>query len=139
MTGSWHASAPTLHLNPEMLLSKSCSLLLSSLPLQPMLGTTANIFENAPAELVEAERSRDDEIRAGSSAEQNPTAGSPFPSPSPTHHGCEGSARRMAPRANARQPASKGGQEGKTGDRGGQQLHCQHGDTAGLLALKKHS
>lgn len=46
-----------------------------------MLGTIANVFENAPAEPVEAEQSRDDKIGAGSSAEQSPIVGSPFPSP----------------------------------------------------------
>lgn len=45
-----------------------------------MLGCTVKGFGTAPAELEEAEPSRDDRIGAGSFAELSLTLGSPFPS-----------------------------------------------------------
>lgn len=73
-----------------------------------MLRTTANVFENAPAELAAAERSRDDKIGAGSSAERSPTVGSPFPS-----------SLRGSTSGRARQRGSEGGQERRAAGSGG--------------------
>lgn len=78
-----------------------------------------SIFENAPAELLEVELNRDDKNQSWQLCRAKPNGRFTFPFPSPTQHEQEGWMRRKVSK-----PALKGGQEGKVGDRGGQQLHC---------------